>query len=351
MPTPTIPAGNLFMNATLYTGNGTSLTVTNGAAGQSFQPDMVWVKDINTARNHVIGDSVRGVNLGVFPNLTSQEINSGYVSAFNSNGFSLGTDVSVNASTETYVGWQWKAGGTAVTNTSGTISSQVSANTTSGFSVVTYTGNGSSSATVGHGLGVAPAMVILKSISLTSNWWVNHSGIPNSWCQLDTTGAAGTGGGTNGAIGYQSTNTSTVFGFTAGSSSVNSVNTNGATYVAYCWSEIAGFSKFGSYTGNGSTDGPFIYTGFRPKFIMIKNSIASGNGWIIIDTARDIYNQTTLNLFPNSSGAETNSTTYSSDILSNGFKIRATDPAINGSSNTLIYMAFAENPFKYANAR
>jgi hypothetical protein len=350
MPTPTIPAGNLFMNATLYTGNGTSLTVTNGAAGQSFQPDMVWVKDINTARNHVIGDSVRGVNLGVFPNLTSQEINSGYVSAFNSNGFSLGTDVSVNASTETYVGWQWKAGGTAVTNTSGTISSQVSANTTSGFSVVTYTGNGSSSATVGHGLGVAPAMVILKSISLTSNWWVNHSGIPNSWCQLDTTGAAGTGGGTNGAIGYQSTNTSTVFGFTAGSSSVNSVNTNGATYVAYCWSEIAGFSKFGSYTGNGSSDGTFVYTGFRPRFIMWKNA-TQGSQWILLDTARNTYNVSNAYLEPNTLDTENTASTVV-DILSNGFKLRnAGGTDFNENANTYIYMAFCENPLKFSNAR
>jgi hypothetical protein len=348
MPTPTIPAGNLFMNATLYTGTGVAQTITNGAAGQSFQPDFVWLKCRSNATNHYLVDSVRGSSADLYSNSTAAEASSAnIVSAFTSNGFSIGTDAEINGSGRTNVGWQWKAGGTATTNNSGSISSQVSANTTSGFSVVTYTGTltAAGTATVGHGLGVAPAMIIFKGRNAVTSWPVFHTSL-TSWnycCILD---------GTNAQInqtsnGSMSAPTSTVFStnWTTG------MNINGTTEVAYCFAPIAGYSAFGSYTGNGSTDGPFIYTGFRPRWIMIKNSSAAGNGWIMMDSSRNTYNQTTYTLYPNSSGAETNNTTYSIDILSNGFKVRASDPAINGSTNTLIYACFAENPFKYSNAR
>jgi len=343
LPTPTIGAtasttANKYMDATLYTGNGSTQTITNSG---SMQPDLVWYKGRDTTFNHALFDVTRGVLQRLSSNLTTAEsTTAGSLTAFNSNGFSVGNDAGANQSTNTYVAWQWKANGTGVTNTAGSITSTVSANTTSGFSVVTWV-HSSTTSTIGHGLGVAPQFIILKSRTTAYNWDVGCNSI--GWgnrLNLNTTDAA-----YSPAFWNSTAPTSTVFTY-AGSGA-----TNGDNMVAYCFTPIAGYSAFGSYTGNGSTDGTFVYTGFRPRFLMVKNASASGNGWIIIDTSRDTYNQTTLNLFPNSSGAETNSTTYSSDILSNGFKIRATDPAINGSSNTLIYMAFAESPFKYANAR
>jgi hypothetical protein len=346
MPTPTIPAGNLFMNATLYTGDGAaSKAVTNGVAGQAFQPDLVWIKDRSNARNNDLMDSIRGAGNGLFSNLTNAEVASGYLTSFNSNGFTTGNDVSTNGSGETYVGWQWKAGGTAVTNTSGTISSQVSANTTSGFSVVTYTGNGTNGATVGHGLGVAPRMLIVKNRTTGSTLWsVYHASVgAASVAHLNDTAAFSASGDWN-----STTPTSTVF--TIGTS--NRVNTNTDNYVAYCWTPIAGYSAFGSYTGNGSTDGPFIYTGFRPKFFLLKSSSNSATRWELFDSSRFSYNgMDNPTLYANLSDAETSNSENYGDFLSNGFKLRATNGNFNGSGYTYIYMAFAENPLKFSNAR
>ena len=348
MTTPTIPAGNLFMNATLYTGTNSSQTVTNGGTGTSFQPDFVWAKARNQAYTHVLSDSIRGVGTQLFSNLTNAEqTNATYLSSFNTNGFSMaggntGTG-SINTSGDTYVAWQWKAGGTAVSNTSGTITSSVSANTTSGFSVVTYTGTGAN-ATVGHGLGVAPKMIITKQRSAVRSWGVYHAslGAANA-VYLDTTQASSATTNWN-----STTPTSSVFSVGTG----NEANASAGTYVAYCWAEIAGYSAFGSYTGNGSTDGPFVYLGFRPRFLMIKQT-NSTNPWIIQDAGRSLYNVTGLSLYPNSSAAEESSTIGASafDFLSNGFKNRDAGSAQNGSGSTYIYMAFAENPFKYALAR
>jgi hypothetical protein len=344
MPTPTIPAGNLFMNATLYTGTGVAQTITNGAAGQSFQPDFVWLKCRSNATNHYLVDSVRGSSADLYSNSTAAEAsNANIVSAFTSSGFSIGTDAEINGSGRTNVGWQWKAGGTAVTNTSGTISSQVSANTTSGFSVVTYTGTGAN-ATVGHGLGVAPSMIIVKRRDAgSSGWSVYFTTLAAGYVlSLQSTGAQA-----NSPTRFTTTlPTSTVFSIGTDSD----LNASAGTYVAYCWSQIAGYSAFGSYTGNASADGPFIYTGFRPKFILFKQSSSAGNDWYIFDSVRSTYNVATNRLFPNSTGAEqTNFNTL--DILSNGWKFRDSNSAWNGSGETYIYMAFAENPFKYANAR
>jgi hypothetical protein len=189
-------------------------------------------------------------------------------------------------------------------------------------------------------------MMIIKRRNSTANWPVYHasiSGAPDNFLYLNSTSAVINAG----VVFNGTTPNSTIFG--VGTDAI--VNASGGTYVAYCFSEVSGFSRFGSYTGNGVVDGNFVYTGFRPKWIMIKNATAAGNGWIIIDTSRSTFNQTTFTLFPNSSGAETNNTTYAIDIVSNGFKVRATDPAINGSTNNIIYAAFAENPFKYSLAR
>jgi len=337
MPTPTIPDGELFMNATLYTGNGGTLTVANGVAGQSFQPDFVWLKTRSTSQNHSLIDSVRGNTKILYSDLTNAENTfSGVLDSFNSNGFTLGSSASVNQNGTTFVGWQWKAGGAAVTNTAGTISSQVSANTTSGFSVVTYTGT-AANATVGHGLGVAPSMIITKNRDSSTAWWVYHASLGNTKYIVLNTSAAEV---TSSAAWNNTSPTSSVFSL--GASNPSNANQD----VAYCWAPIAGYSAFGSYTGNGSTDGPFVYTGFRPRYVMVKRTDSS-ESWFVLDTARSPFNVPTAWLAPNLSNAEGTDVLF--DILSNGFKQRST--STNASGGTYIYMAFAENPFKYANAR
>ena len=342
MPTPTIPDGRLFMNATLYTGTGGTQTITNGAPGQSFQPDFVWIKERSSTSSHALIDSVRGVSNLLSSNTTDAEA-TGQVAltSFNTNGFSVGNDGKTNESPQTYVAWQWKAGGAAVTNTAGTISSQVSANTTAGFSVVTYTGTGAN-ATVGHGLGVAPKMVIVKRRDGTSDWIVWQTALSGTeYLGLNLTNAKYTA---SPSIWNSTTPTSSVFSIgTSGAT-----NPSGATMVAYCFAEVAGYSAFGSYTGNGSTDGTFVFTGFRPRFVMFKASSTTGD-WQIFDTARNTYNVMDLRLDANASAAE--STAANLDTLSNGFKLRTNSASVNGSGVSFVYMAFAENPLKFSNAR
>jgi len=357
IPDSTIKKGNSYMDATLYTGNGypTSGTqsITNSA---SFKPDLVWIKRRNLGGSNTLTDSVRGVNSQLFSDQTvAQETNTDAVTAFNANGFSLGTGTSgiypsVNSNTGTYVGWQWQAGqGSTSSNTSGSITSTVSVNTTAGFSIVTYTGTGAN-ATVGHGLGVAPKMVIVKNRTTAGDeWCVWHTSLTNATYYLYLNGTAA-----------QAVDT-TFWNSTAPTSTVINLGSNGRTnrssssMVCYAWAEIAGFSKFGNYTANGSTDGPFIYLGFRPKFVMIKNTNLSTESWLIIDSSRDTYNVSYLGLAPNSSAAETNGSSRSPqvimDFLSNGIKLRGANNEINSSSNSYIYAAFAENPFKNSNAR
>ncbi len=343
LPTPTILQGNKYMDANLYSGNNSTQSIVN--AGQ-FKPDLVWIKSRNTSgANHTLTDSVRGVNKFLIPNLTDTEYNiANTLTSFNSNGFSLGnTAYDFNISGNNYVGWQWQAGqGSTSSNTSGSITSTVSVNTTAGFSVVTYTGTGAN-ATVGHGLGVAPSFTAVKCRNDGTIGWVNyHASLGNTqFLNLNSTNAAGTG--------------STVWNNTSPTSTTIALGTDSAvngstkTYVIYAWAEIAGFSKFTSYTGNGSADGPFIFLGFRPKFIMIKGSSASGNPWYIVDSSRNTYNIAGQLLEANSSAAE--STYDFIDFLSNGFKIRNTGSGINGSGATFIVAAWAENPFKNSNAR
>jgi len=344
MSTPTIPAGNLYMNATLYTGTGSSQTINNGVAGQSFAPDMVWIKNRSGVWNHVLVDTIRGGTNPVNPNTSDAQNTDNVITAFNSNGFTVGVSGNSNNSGNNFVGWNWKAGGTAVSNTAGSITSQVSANTTSGFSVVTYTGNGSTNQTVGHGLGVAPSMIIIKNRSTSIDWIVYHASIgATGFLYLDLT----TGTTTSSNPFNNTAPTSSVFTI-AGNSSNSYVNGNGNSMVAYCWAPIAGYSAFGSYTGNGSTDGPFIYCGFRPRFIIFKRADGASN-WLLLDSSRSPYNLVNQDLFADSAIAE--STGGGIDFLSNGFKWRGTDTPGNGTTGTYIYAAFAENPFKYANAR
>ena len=348
LSTPTISNGATVMAATTYTGTGATQSISNAVNGVSFQPDFVWFKSRATTYAHALMDSVRGVTKALESDSTAAEQTStagNDLSAFTSTGFTVGAPQnwnSPNNSGSNPVAWQWNAGGSTVTNTTGSISAQVRANATAGFSVVTYTGTGAN-ATVGHGLGVAPSMIIVKSRSTAAtNWTCYHVSNGATKAQLlNTTQAAIT--------------SSTYWNNTAPTSTVmsigtdGSVNTNASTFVAYCFSAVAGYSAFGSYTGNGAADGPFIYCGFRPRFVMVKCSSAVEN-WYILDTSRDTYNPENDYLLANTSTAEAS---FSSlfDFLSNGFKVRGTAAGNNTNAATYIYMAFAENPLKYALAR
>jgi hypothetical protein len=347
MPTTyAIPDGRTVMAATLYTGNASTQTITNTVNGISFASELVWIKDRSAARQNSLSDIVRGTNKELFSDSTDADTSPAtpVVTAFNSNGFTLGANGTVNASGESFVAWQWKAGGSGSSNTNGSITSTVSAGATQGFSVVTYTGNGTGGATVGHGLGVAPNFILAKGRTNVDNWRAYHSSLGNT-----------------GALILNATNSfvtnSTFWNNTSPSSTVvtlgsdTSVNQSSNTFVLYCFAAVAGYSAFGSYTGNGSADGPFVYLGFRPRWVMIKSSTNS-TYWYVYDSARNTYNLTTQILYPNLSSAEATGVNSVLDFLSNGLKIR--DPGageLNISGATFIYACFAENPFKFANAR
>jgi hypothetical protein len=351
LPTPTISNGANYMAATTYTGTGSALSVSNAVNGVSFQPDFVWTKPRSTAVGHTLFDSLRGVTKYLQSNTTGAEGTAATsLTAFNSDGFTVNSDTSTGANGVTYIGWQWNAGGSTVTNTSGSISSQVRANPTAGFSVVTYTGTGVA-ATIGHGLGVAPSMMIIKSRPTAStSWIVYHSSIsPTNLLTLQTTAAQ-----QNLPLYFNSTApTSSVFSIGSAANTGTDLNVNGSTYVAYCFAAVAGYSAFGKYTGNGSADGPFVYLGFRPRYLLIKSSVVAGGTWVVFDSARSTYNVTGEKLAPNTADSENSGATGIAggvDFLSNGFKIRLSWGDIN-TSNTLIYAAFAENPFKLSLAR
>jgi hypothetical protein len=347
LPTPTIGAtastqANKYFDAKLYTGTGSSLNVT----GLSFQPDLVWIKERNGAADHALYDAVRGVQKQLESNTTTAETTETTgLTALNSDGFTVGSLAQVNTNTDTYVAWAWDANGAGSSNTAGSITSTVSANTSAGFSIVKYAGtlSAAGTATVGHGLGVAPVMIISKGINQNANWAVHHNYLStaNKYLRLNTTDAEA-----DGAIyGSITVPTSTVFT----TNYVTGYNESGYDYVAYCFAEVAGYSKFGSYTGNGSTDGVFVYTGFRPKFVMFKRTDSAAS-WLMLDTSRNTYNVMTGQLYANASVAEDN-TTATADFLSNGIKIRETGGGTNASGATYIYMAFAETPQKFALGR
>jgi hypothetical protein len=344
LPTPTILQGNKYFDSTLYTQNGAASNVIVNQ-GQ-FKPDLVWIKCRSNAGtfNNLV-DSVRGASKALYSNSTSAEGTDNFISTFNSNGFTLniGDSGTNNTAGRTQVAWNWQAGqSSGSSNTSGSITSTVSVSTTAGFSVVTWTGNGTIGATIGHGLGVAPSMIIVKQRSGTESWPVYHISLgATKYLNLNQTMAAAT--------------SITRWNNTTPSSTVitlyNDAATNGSgsTYVAYCWAATPGFSAFGSYTGNGSTDGPFVYLGFRPEFVMIKTT-NQVNEWIVVDSARATSNVIGNYLLASTSAAEDSGYTLV-DFVSNGFKMRNSFGGWNGSGENLIYMAFAENPFKNANAR
>jgi len=342
------------MAATIWTGDATTpRTLTNTVNGVSFQPDLVWGKNRSDLNGwNVWFDSIRGGGQ-IASNSTDAELSSGsnvggYVSSYNSNGFTVtrGSNVnftSFNASGNGFVAWQWNAGGSTVTNTSGSISAQVRANPTAGFSVVTYTGTGAN-ATVGHGLGVAPAMTIIKRRDATQFWivWQKSLASYTNNLYLQTTDFVQADGN------YTALPSSTVLSLAAG----KSVNVSTATYVAYCFAEVAGYSAFGKYTGNGSTDGPFVFLGFRPRFVLFRRTDAA-NDWVIHDSSRNTFNVVDDFLKPNLSNAEGTYATsgHGVDFLSSGMKLRTDSGQLNASTGTYIYAAFAENPFKLSLAR
>lgn len=320
---PVINRGDDYFAVVTYTGNGTSQTI----SGLRFQPDFVWIKGRSGATDHALYDAQRGVQSRLESNTTDAQVTSdGGVTAFNSDGFSIGSLAQVNTNGATYVAWCWKEGATQ------------------GFDIVTYSGSASAQ-NISHSLGVAPRMIIVKSRNTAgTDWAVYHASLgATRVINLDLTAAATTIAGP-----WNNTEpTSSVFTVGTGSGS-GDTNLSGRTYVAYLFSEVAGFSKFGSYTGNGSSDGPFVFTGFRPRWVMVKSS-SSVNNWLVWDSSRNTFNVVDLNLRPNTSDAESSEAAL--DLVSNGFKLRSTSGGWNGSGTTYIFAAFAENPFKLSLAR
>jgi hypothetical protein len=334
LPDPAVIPSEHFNTVTYNTSGSGSVT------GVGFQPDFLWIKRRDATENHFINDSVRGGNKSLGSNLTTAEVtNSNFISSYDSDGFSHGTDsIFTNGSC---VAWNWKAGGTGASNTSGSITSTVSANADAGFSIVSYTGTGSN-ATIGHGLSSAPEMIIVKQRSSSGNHWAVWSeAFPaTQWLRLNTEAALDT----ESTIWNNTAPTSTVF--SAGTNGTNGAS--GSTYISYCFHSVDGYSKVGSYTGNGSSDGTFVYTGFRVAYVLTKRADASDH-WQIFDNKINIDNAAGQFFRPHSSAGEDGVNDI--DLLSNGFKLRNTNAAMNASGGTYIYLAFAEVDFKHTNAR
>ncbi len=349
LPEPTIGPNSAtqaddYFQTVLYTGNATARSIT----GVGFQPDWVWSKARGISQSHRLVDSSRGVQKSLYSNTTDAEGTESGLTAFNADGFSIGTETSFNYNTEAFVAWNWKAnGGTTTTNDAsstgvGSIDSVYQANTTAGFSIVTYTGTGSAG-TIAHGLGKAPNMSIIKPRNFADNWIVTYDMVDGSDDQayLNLTNAGGSP-----SASYVVAQNATTLGLT----DWNNVNDASDTYVAYCFHSVEGYSKFGSYTGNGNANGTFVFTGFRPAWILIKVINQAGQRWELFDSVRSPHNPSNERLSPNIPDAE-HEGYQSPDFLSNGFKLTSTSGYTNDNGNTYIYMAFAEAPFKYANAR
>ena len=331
----TINKSSDYFNTKLYTGNGGKQSIT----GVGFQSDFTWIKRRDTTNNHRVTDVIRGVTKEIYPDDPSaQDTRTGGLTAFGSDGFTVGDSAGYNANSGTYASWNWKAGTTSgqATNSYSTITpTSISFNQTSGFSIIKYLGNATAGAGVPHGLGVAPKMVMTKNLdSSTYGWYCYHESLgATKSLYLHTSDAEVTSNSRwNGWV-PDATNVSlgTNHGVNGGSNNI----------IMYCFAEKTGYNKIGSYTGNGSADGSFVYTGFKPAFLMVKRTDSTGN-WYINDTKRDPYNRMSHTLFPDLSDSET-STGWFVDCVSNGFKIRDTG-SVNQSGGSFIYMAFAEAP-------
>jgi hypothetical protein len=344
LPDPTILLPNKYFDTFLYTATGNAMSF----SGLNFQPDWIWQKSRNSTGSsnvHYTMDAVRGGDKGLVINSNNAEF-SGADITFTSNGYDMGasTGGQGNGASNTYVSWNWNAGGSTVTNNDGSISSQVRANTTAGFSIVSYTGTGSA-ATIGHGLGVAPKWLVVKLRSGSQDWFVNNGMILNDLGKYYKLNSSGSSNVSDTNVFPNTAPTSTVF--SVGTDSA--VNASGSTYVAYVFSEVEGYSKFVAYTGNGSTDGTFVYTGFAPAFMIQRKE--TDTNWHMMDSTRDPLNPNTLGIDPNLSSAEADDSNLAIDFLSNGFKLRTSHSTANGSGTKYILLAFAESPFKNSRAR
>ena len=334
---PGLATANQGFDVVTYTGNGSTQSIT----GLNFQPDFVWLKSINNNYDHELYDSVRGATKRIYANATDAEATfSDGLTSFDSSGFSVGSRTNVNGSSSNMVAWCWKAGGTASSNSDGSITSSASVNSTYGFSIVTYTGTGSN-ATVGHGLSSTPKWILVKRRDSAGSFIVWHDafGAASNTDYLYLNSQIAIGGDGSNAFWNSTVPTSSVFSVGTGAS----VNASSGTYVAYCWSEISGFSKFGSYTGNGSSTGPIVTTGFKPRYILIKADIA-GEDWVILDTARDSGNPVDQIFFANTADAEITNSAYNTEFQVDGFQLKNTNPRFNTSGETYIYAAFASKP-------
>ena len=335
----TIDDPSAYFQTAIYTGNGGTLAVTNDG-NSDLQPDWVWTKSRSDSSFHLVTDSTRGTTKRIYTNSSAaEETHSNMITALNSDGFSIGNHSAINTNGYSYVGWQWKAnGGTTSSNGDGGITSTVQANTTAGFSIATYTGNSNSPSSIGHGLGVVPKFYIIKQRDAVNAWKVYHSGMATAAedyvMELNTEAAR-----EDNAIWNDTGPTSSVINFT----DHGAVNQSGETYVAYSFAEVQGYSKFGKYIGNGNANGPFVYTGFKPAFVMQKRTDDVG-GFNMVDNKRNVFNVADRRLFANVANAESTTKT-AFDFLSNGFKLRDSNTSLNASGSTYIYMAFAENPF------
>ena len=328
----TINNGSLYMNTKLYTGTGAS----NALTGVGFQPDMTWIKNRSGNADHVLFDVIRGATKPIFPNDTNAESTAvNELTSFDSDGFTVGSGGNVNGNGNGIASWNWLANGAGSANTAGSINSTVSANTTAGMSIVKYQGTGAN-ATVGHGLGAVPKMILFKSLTNAISWIVYSSelNISSSNClRLNGTNAAFTESAWNGTR-----PTTSVFSLGIH----NEANNSSGETIAYCFADVQGYSKFGSYTGNGNADGTFVYTGFKPAFVIYKKSSGTGD-WVMATNSILGYNQVDTQILANTSSPETTNTAQSCDILSNGFKLRGTQSNSNASGSTYIYMAFGQS--------
>ena len=346
LPDPTIADGSTAFDTSIWSGNSTQ----DRKISTAFSPDFVWVKRRNAAKNHILIDAIRGDDNYLHSNTTNANQVQANLLGLVSDGYELGAVESVNLTGNTYVGWSWDGGSSTVSNTDGSITSNVRANASAGFSIVSYTGNGTRGATVGHGLNAVPGFLIVKNRSTTVSspaWGIKHSGLyfnSGYWMELETADAAVAESASAGAL-FNATNPGSSV-FTLGDR--NTTNTSGDNYIAYCWAPVEGYSSFGSYIGNGSADGPIVFTGFRVRWLLLKRTDGSGD-WFVLDSERNLFNPTDSYLRPNLANSELDNTEFV-DLLSNGFKIRATGNAYNGSGATVVYAAYAEHPFA-SNAR
>jgi len=336
----TIDDPSAYFQTKIYTGSNNQSVTNDG--NSNLKPDLVWTKRRAVTETAMMQDSTRGANSQLFTaNTAAESTRTDQVQTFDTNGVTFGTDTAgySNVAGNTYVMWQWKAnGGTTSSNGDGGITSTVQANTTAGFSIATYTGNSNNPSSIGHGLGVVPKFYVIKQRDAVNPWKVYHSGIATDAedyvMELNTTGAR-----ENNAIWNDTGPTSSVINFT----DHGGVNQSGETYVAYCFAEVQGYSRFSSYIGNGNANGPFVWTGFKPAFVIVKKSSDTGN-WLVYDNKRGAFNLNDEYVYANEASAEATSSTSGYDFLSNGFKVRNTYNDGNVSSETYIYMAFAENP-------